>query len=63
MVAVSFELFDSFGPQTNGNPVCGRKIQATAPGEKMVTTCCRRQVAILIKHVIIFWIYRVLSTG
>ncbi|KAF8528563.1 RlpA-like double-psi beta-barrel-protein domain-containing protein-containing protein [Gautieria morchelliformis] len=37
MVAVSFEFFNSFGPQTNGNPICGRQIQATAPGGKTVT--------------------------
>ncbi|KAF8511099.1 RlpA-like double-psi beta-barrel-protein domain-containing protein-containing protein [Gautieria morchelliformis] len=32
MVAVSFD-----GPQMNGNLVCGRKVQATAPGGKTVT--------------------------
>ncbi|KAF8518769.1 RlpA-like double-psi beta-barrel-protein domain-containing protein-containing protein, partial [Gautieria morchelliformis] len=37
MVAVSFKFFNSFGPQMNGNPVCGRKIKATAPGGKTVT--------------------------
>ncbi|KAF8488085.1 RlpA-like double-psi beta-barrel-protein domain-containing protein-containing protein, partial [Gautieria morchelliformis] len=37
IVAVSFEVFNSFGPQSNGNPVCGRKIKATAPGGKTVT--------------------------
>ncbi|KAF8522831.1 barwin-like endoglucanase [Gautieria morchelliformis] len=37
MVAVSFEFFNSFGPQSNGNPVCGRKIRATAPGGNSVT--------------------------
>ncbi|KAF8462240.1 hypothetical protein JB92DRAFT_3068930 [Gautieria morchelliformis] len=31
VVAVSFEFFHSFGPQTNGNPMCDRRIQATAP--------------------------------
>ncbi|KAF8528572.1 RlpA-like double-psi beta-barrel-protein domain-containing protein-containing protein [Gautieria morchelliformis] len=45
VVAVSFDFFHSFGPQTNGNPICGRQIQATAPGGKTVTVTIKDKCA------------------
>ncbi|KAF8470353.1 RlpA-like double-psi beta-barrel-protein domain-containing protein-containing protein [Gautieria morchelliformis] len=45
VVAVSFEFFHSFGPQTNGNPICDRRIQATAPGGKTVTVTVKDKCA------------------
>ncbi|KAF8481497.1 hypothetical protein JB92DRAFT_3037564 [Gautieria morchelliformis] len=51
VVAVSFDFFipcehySYVGPQTSGNPICDRRIQATAPGEKTVTVTVKDKCA------------------
>ncbi|KAF8522600.1 RlpA-like double-psi beta-barrel-protein domain-containing protein-containing protein [Hysterangium stoloniferum] len=43
IVAVSSKMFNSFGSQSNGNPVCGKKLRATYDGRsvtvKVVDKC------------------------